>query len=222
MNVAQLIDHTLLKPDATENDIALLCEEALQYKFYSVCVNPVHIRYVVSILNSSTIGITTVVGFPLGANLSKVKSLEAQLAIADGASEIDMVMNIGALKQRDDDLVLQDILAVVQTCHERDGIVCKLILEVSLLTEEEKRRACQLAIRAGMDFVKTSTGFSSHGATVEDVELLSTVVAPHGLRVKAAGGIRTLADAERMIAAGATRIGSSNSVQIVREAQAAR
>jgi deoxyribose-phosphate aldolase len=217
--VAQLIDHTLLRPEATPADIAQLCEEARQYGFFSVCVNPAWVRQAAELLRGSTVKVCAVVGFPLGAQAPEMKALEARRALREGAHEIDMVINIGALKAGDDTLVLRDMRGVVEACRERRA-VAKVILETALLTEEEKVRACQLAVRAGAHFVKTSTGFSSGGATVEDVALMHRTVAAAGLKVKASGGIRSFAEVVRMIAAGASRIGSSASVKIVAEARA--
>lgn len=215
--VAHLIDHTLLKPDATAQQIAQLCHEAMLYNFASVCVNPTHVKLAAQLLQHSDVKVCTVVGFPLGATSAQAKALETEQAINDGATEIDMVINIGALKSNDDHLVEQDIAGVVRVAHSK-GAICKVIIETALLTQEEKVRACQLAKRAGADFVKTSTGFSSGGATIEDVALMRQTVGPN-LGVKAAGGIKTLSDAQNMIAAGATRLGASAGVKIVQEAQ---
>ncbi len=217
--VAQLIDHTLLRPEATPADIAKLCQEARQWGFFSVCVNPAWVRQAAELLRGSGVKVCAVVGFPLGAQAPEMKALETRRALREGAQEIDMVINLGALKAGDDALVLQDIRGVVEACRER-GAVAKVILETALLTEEEKARACRLAVRARAHFVKTSTGFSSGGATVEDVALMHREVAPAGLKVKASGGIRSLADVLAMIAAGASRIGSSSSVKILEEARA--
>jgi len=217
--VAKLIDHTLLKPEATRADIDRLCEEARRYRFASVCVNPTYVRQAREALRGTPVKVCCVVGFPLGAQPSESKALEARRAIREGAQEIDMVINIGALKSKDDPLVLKDIRAVVEACKEGRAL-SKVILETALLSDEEKVRACELSMKAGADYVKTSTGFSSKGATVEDVALMSRTVAPKKLGVKAAGGIRTYADLVRMVQAGATRIGASNSVKIVEEAAA--
>ena len=219
-DVARLIDHTLLKPEATRGDIKKLCGEARQYAFYSVCVNPTYVRQCRDELRGSTVKVCCVVGFPLGAQPTEVKALEARRAIREGAREIDMVINIGALRSGDDDAVLRDIRAVVEACVDGHA-ACKVILETSLLNEGEKRRGCRLAMKAGADFVKTSTGFSSGGATVEDIALMAEEVAPRRLGVKASGGIRSYADVLRMIAAGATRVGCSASVKIMEEAAAA-
>jgi len=215
--VARLIDHTLLKPEATREQIIRLCQEARQYGFASVCVNPVWVRLAAEQLADTEVTVCTVVGFPLGATLSQVKAYEARQVIAAGAAEVDMVMNIGALKSGDESLVEQDIAAVVEVCHER-GAICKVIIEAALLTDEEKVRACQLAQAAGADFVKTSTGFGPGGATVEDVALMRRTVGPQ-MGVKAAGGIRTYEAFRRMVEAGANRIGASAGVRIVEEAR---
>lgn len=217
--VAQLIDHTLLRPEATPADVSKLCEEARQYRFFSVCVNPAWVRQAAELLRGSGVKVCAVVGFPLGAQAPEMKALEARRALREGAHEIDMVINIGALKAGDDALVLKDIRGVVEACRESRAC-SKVILETALLSEEEKVRACTLSVRARADFVKTSTGFSSGGATVEDVALMHRTVAAAGLKVKASGGIRALDDVLRMTAAGAARIGSSSSVKIVEEARA--
>lgn len=217
--IAHFIDHTLLKPDATEKQIRQLCREAVKHGFASVCVNPVWVLLAARLLKRSTVKVCAVVGFPLGATTSDTKGYETVAAVSDGAREIDMVINIGALKAGDDDTVQADIEFVVALCRKARA-VCKAIIECALLADAEKVRACLLAARAGADFVKTSTGFASGGATVEDVALMSRTVRKWKLGVKAAGGIRTLADARRMIAAGATRIGTSAGVRIVEEAQA--
>jgi deoxyribose-phosphate aldolase len=211
--MAQYIDHTLLKPEATLDQIRKLCDEALKYGFASVCVNPVWIGEVAHRLRGSNSKACSVVGFPLGAATGDVKAYEARRAIFDGAREIDMVINIGALKSGLDDIVQQDIRAVVQACHQHDAI-CKVIIETALLETEEKVKACVLAKEAQADFVKTSTGFSKAGATIEDVALMRRVVGPE-LGVKAAGGIKSYEDAQKMIEAGATRIGASVGVKIV-------
>ena len=217
LNIPQLIDHTILRPDATRADIEQLCREARQHKFYSVCVNPTWVSLARQLLDGSGVKVCCVVGFPLGAQLPATKAMEARAAIRQGAKELDMVINIGALKSGDDSLVLRDIRSVVEAC--RDGSAkCKVILETSLLTNEEKARACELAVNAGADFVKTSTGFSTGGATVEDVALMSRIVRGKKLGVKASGGIRSLADLRRMVQAGATRIGTSSGIKILQEA----
>ncbi|MRR11330.1 deoxyribose-phosphate aldolase [bacterium] len=217
--VAQLIDHTLLKPDATAADVEKLCAEARQHGFFSVCVNPVFVPQVKRLLRGSAVKVCCVVGFPLGAQDSQIKLLEARKAIREGAQEVDMVINVGALKGKDDALVLKDIRGVVEAC--KDGrALSKVILETSLLTDEEKVRACELSMKAGADYVKTSTGFSSGGATAEDIALMARTVAPKKLGVKASGGVRTLADLLKMVKAGATRVGASASVKILEEARA--
>ena len=216
-HLASMIDHTLLKPEATEPQIRQLCDEAKRYGFASVCVNPTFVKLCAELLSASPVRVCTVVGFPLGATLPQVKAFETQQAVSDGATEIDMVINVGALKGGDDNLVLRDIRSVVEAC--RDGSArCKVILETSLLTNEEKGRACELAVKARADFVKTSTGFSTGGATVEDVALMSRIVREKRLGVKASGGIRSLADLRRMVQAGATRIGTSSGIKILQEA----
>jgi deoxyribose-phosphate aldolase len=217
LDIPQLIDHTILRPDATKADIEQLCREARQHKFYSVCVNPTWVSLARQLLDGSGVKVCCVVGFPLGAQPPETKAMEARAAIRQGAKEIDMVINVGALKSGDDTLVLRDIRSVVEAC--RDGSArCKVILETSLLTNEEKARACELAINARADFVKTSTGFSTGGATVEDVALMSRIVREKGLGVKASGGIRSLVDLRRMVQAGATRIGTSSGIKILQEA----
>ena len=216
-DLARYIDHTLLKPDATEEMIDRVVAEAREHGFRSVCVNPCWVRRVAAGLRGTRVLTCSVVGFPLGASLPETKGLEARRAIRDGAREIDMVINVGALKSGDDDLVLRDIRAVVEDCV--DGIaVCKVIIETALLTDDEKRRASELARQARAHFVKTSTGFSTGGATVSDVALMAEVVRGAGMEVKASGGISSYDDAKAMIEAGATRIGASASVAIVEEA----
>ncbi|HSP34476.1 MAG TPA: deoxyribose-phosphate aldolase [Thermoanaerobaculia bacterium] len=216
--VAKLIDHTMLKPEATAADIEKLCAEAAQYEFYSVCVNPAWVAKAKSLLRGTPVKICAVVGFPLGALSPEIKLLEARRAIREGAQEIDMVVNIGALKGKDDQLVARDIRGVVEVCDDGHAL-SKVILETALLTDEEKIRGCKLSMKAGADYVKTSTGFSKSGATVEDVALMARTVAPRRLGVKAAGGIRTYDALVKMVQAGATRIGSSNSIAIVEEAR---
>ena len=213
-NLAGMIDHTLLKPDATPDKIAQLCFEAKKYHFASVCVNPTHVQLCANLLRGTDVKVCTVIGFPLGATETDVKVFEAQKAIEHGATEIDMVINIGALKAGDNNVVARDISAVVEAGHARGALV-KVIIETALLTDEEKVVACLLAKEAGADFVKTSTGFSGGGATVHDVELMRRTVGPN-IGVKASGGIHTLQDAENMVRAGATRIGASAGVKIVR------
>jgi deoxyribose-phosphate aldolase len=212
--ISSMIDHTLLKPDVTPDQIAQLCYEARKYAFASVCVNPTHVRLCADLLRGSDVKVCTVVGFPLGATPSEVKVFETQKALEDGATEIDMVINIGALKSRDYELAARDIRGVVTAAHQKGALV-KVIIETSLLTREEKIAACLLAKEAGANFVKTSTGFSGGGATVEDVALMREVVGP-GIGVKASGGIHTYEEARSMVSAGATRIGASAGVEIVR------
>jgi deoxyribose-phosphate aldolase len=217
--LAQMIDHTLLRPEATAADIEKLCDEARRHGFYSVCVNPTYVPQCRTLLRGSPVKLCCVVGFPLGAQSPEIKALETRKAIREGATEIDMVINIGALKSKDEALVLRDIRAVVEAC--RDGrALSKVIFETALLTDDEKVRACELSMKAGADYVKTSTGFASGGATAEDIALMAKTVAPKKLGVKASGGIRTYDDAVRMIEAGATRIGASASVRILEEAKA--
>lgn len=214
-NVAGYIDHTLLKPEATREEIEKLCQEARAFNFASVCVNPTWVKECAYSLRGSPVKVCSVVGFPLGATLADVKAYETRRAVFDGATEIDMVINIGALKSGDDATVRRDIGAVVEAAHEGCAIV-KVIIETALLTDEEKVRACLLAKESGADFVKTSTGFSKGGATVADIELMRRAVGSE-VGVKAAGGVKDLASAREMIAAGATRIGASAGVKIVQE-----
>lgn len=211
MNAAKQIDHTLLKPVATAADIDHLCEEARKYGFFSVCINPVWVSYAKELLKGSEVKICTVIGFPLGANSSQVKAYETADALKNGADEIDMVINLGALKAKDYPAVLQDIRTVRQACL---GHILKVIIETSQLTDEEKIKACELATQAGADFVKTSTGFTGGGATVADVALLRKSIAA-SMQVKASGGVRSRADFDAMISAGAARIGTSSGVKIV-------
>ena len=212
-DVARLIDHTLLKADASQDEIAQLCYEAKTYNFASVCVNPAHVKLSAQLLKGSAVKVCTVIGFPLGASAATTKGFEAGQALRDGATELDMVINVGALKSQDYDAVLEDIATVVSVGHASNALV-KTILETALLTDEEKVIACQLARVAGADFVKTSTGFGPGGATVEDVRLMRQVVGPD-IGVKASGGVRTYEDAQAMVAAGATRLGASAGVRIV-------
>lgn len=217
-DLAHYIDHTLLKPASTEEQIRKLCAEALEYNFRSVCINPTWVSLAAGLLRGSEVLTCTVVGFPLGANESAIKAMEARRAIRNGAREIDMVINVGALKSGNDELVFRDIQAVVEDCVDGNA-VCKVILETALLSDDEKRRASELARRAGAHFVKTSTGFSTGGATVSDVALMAEVVRGAGMEVKASGGISSYSDAKAMIEAGATRLGASASIGIVREAK---
>lgn len=216
-NVARYIDHTLLKADATQDQIAQLCYEARTHHFASVCVNPANVRLCAQLLKGSDVKVCTVIGFPLGASAKSVKAYETQNAIREGATEIDMVINVGALKSRDYRAVHEDIAAVVSTAHAGNALV-KVIIETALLSDEEKVIACQLSKAANADFVKTSTGFGPGGATIEDVALMRRVVGPD-IGVKASGGVRNFADTRAMIDAGATRIGASAGVAIVSEAR---
>ena len=211
-----MIDHTLLKADASQDQIAQLCYEARTYHFASVCVNPAHVKLAAQLLKGSDVPVCTVVGFPLGATPATVKAFETQQAIRDGAREIDMVINIGALKSEDYQVVYEDIASVVRAAHAGNAIV-KVIIEAALLTDEEKVVACQLSKAAGADYVKTSTGFGPGGATSADVTLMRRVVGP-SMGIKAAGGVGSYADAQAMIAAGATRIGASAGVRITKQA----
>lgn len=215
-NYAKYIDHTLLKADATEDAIVTICEEARAYSFASVCVNPTWVKKAAEQLKGTDVKVCTVIGFPLGASTTETKAFETQNAIDNGATEIDMVINIGALRDQKYDLVQKDIEAVVNATSEE--IIVKVIIETALLTETEKRTASELAIKAGADFVKTSTGFSTGGATVEDVKLMRAVVGPK-MGVKASGGVRNFEDLQKMIEAGATRIGASSGVQIMQGLQ---
>jgi deoxyribose-phosphate aldolase len=216
--VAALIDHTLLKAEATHNGIERICREALQYRFASVCINSVFVTQVSEALRNSPVKTCVVVGFPLGANLTAVKFDEARAALDQGAQEIDVVIHIGALKAGEDAAVRGELEALTRLVHERRAIL-KVIIETALLTEEEKVRACRAARDARADFVKTSTGFSTSGATIGDVELMRREVGRE-MGVKASGGVRTLDDLLNMVDAGATRIGTSNGVKIVEEALA--
>lgn len=218
MDLAPFIDHTLLRPDATEAEIAQLCDEAREYKFYSVCVNPYWVAYAANALDGSEVKVCTVAGFPLGATPATVKRIEAQRAVNEGAAEVDMVLNIGALKSGLLSDVETDIRTVAEITHLAGGRL-KVIFETCLLTDIEKEHACRISVAAGADFVKTSTGFSKGGATVEDIALMRRMVGP-SLGVKASGGVRTYDDAVRMIEAGATRIGASASIAIVTGAPA--
>jgi deoxyribose-phosphate aldolase len=215
-DLSQYIDHTLLKPDATEDQIRQLCREASQFHFATVCINPAWVKLCASLLKGTGVGVCTVAGFPLGATPADVKAYEARRAVFDGAHEIDMVINVGFLKSGHDALVQDDICQVARVVHEGCASL-KVIIEAALLTNEEKVKACTLAKQAGADFVKTSTGFGPGGATAEDVALMRRVVGKQ-LGVKAAGGIRDLAAAQQMIAAGATRVGASAGVKILQEA----
>jgi deoxyribose-phosphate aldolase len=213
---ASLIDHTLLKPEAAEKDIRELCDEAAKFGFASVCVNPAWVKKASEFLKGTDVPVCTVIGFPLGATLPDVKAFEARRSIFNGAQEVDMVINVGALKSGDDCAVEEDIRAVVEAAHE-NGVLCKVIIETALLTDDEKVRACLASKAAGADFVKTSTGFAKGGATVEDVNLMRRTVGKD-LGVKASGGVKGIEDARKMFEAGATRIGASVGVKIAQEA----
>jgi deoxyribose-phosphate aldolase len=216
-SLADMIDHTLLKPDATSDKIAQLCFEARKYHFASVCVNPTHVKLCADLLKGSEVKVCTVIGFPLGATSAEVKAFETRDALDNGATEIDMVINIGALKAGETELVARDIRGVVEVAHAAGALV-KVIIETALLTDEEKVIACLLAKEAGANYVKTSTGFSGGGATVHDIALMRQTVGPT-LGVKASGGIHTHEEAEALVAAGATRIGASAGVKIIQASQ---
>lgn len=215
MNLNKMIDHTLLKPEATKEMIENLCKEAKEYDFKSVCVNPYWVSTAYEELRDSDVLVCTVVGFPLGATTKETKFFETDFAVQEGADEIDMVINVGALKSKQYDVVLEDIKSVVQAAN---GRTVKVIIETCLLSDEEKVKACELSMEAGANFVKTSTGFSTAGAKVEDVELMKSIVG-YNLEVKASGGIRDLDTALKMIETGATRLGVSAGVQIIKEYQ---
>lgn len=213
MNYNKMIDHTVLKADTPLETVKRICDEAMEYGFASVCINPCHVAYCADYLKDSNVNVCTVIGFPLGANTSAVKAFETKDAIANGADEIDMVMNIGALKDKNYDLVRDDVKAVVEAAN---GTLVKVILETCLLTEDEIKKACELCVEAKADYVKTSTGFSTRGATIEDVRIMKEAV--HGkAKVKAAGGVRTPADMVKIVAAGADRIGTSAGCSLVKK-----
>lgn len=214
LDILGMIDHTLLKPDATKDMIQSLCKEAKEYNFAAVCVNPYNVKTSKEILKDTDVKVATVVGFPLGANTKEVKAFETKDAINNGADEIDMVINIGALKYKDYKTVKEDIEAVVEAAKGR--AIVKVIIETCLLTDEEKVKACEIAMEAGADFVKTSTGFSTGGANIEDVKLMKSVVGDK-LGVKASGGVRELDTAKKMVEAGATRLGTSSGIKIAKE-----
>jgi len=211
-SIAKMIDHTALKANVTKDQIVTLCEEAKQYQFASVCVNPTWVETASEILTGTDVKVCTVIGFPLGANTPETKAFETKDAISNGATEIDMVINIGALKDGNLELVEKDIRAVIEAA--KGSALTKVIIETSLLTDDEKVKACEIAVRAGADFVKTSTGFSTGGATIEDIKLMRQTVGPT-IGVKASGGVRDAQGAKDMIEAGATRIGASSGVEIV-------
>ena len=214
MKLNQYIDHTLLKPEASLTQIEKLCQEAREHNFFSVCINSYYVKTCVELLKGSNVKVCTVVGFPLGASTMETKRFEAMKAIAEGAKEVDMVLNISAVKSGNWQYVLDDMSSLAQVCHQQ-GAILKVILETCLLTEEEKKKSCELAVKAGVDFVKTSTGFSTAGATIEDIKLMRSIVGPN-MGVKASGGIRNTETALAMINAGATRLGVSASVDIVK------
>lgn len=210
--IANMIDHTVLKATTTKEDVIKICNEAKEHNFFSVCINPTHIELAKKELQGSDVKVCTVIGFPLGANTPEVKAFETKDAIAKGADEVDMVINIGALKDKDYDLVERDIKAVVDAAN-KEALV-KVIIETCYLTDEEKKKACELAVKAGTDYVKTSTGFGTGGSTPEDIKLMRDTVGPQ-IGVKASGGVRCKADAEAVINSGASRIGASASIAIV-------
>ncbi|MEI2315789.1 deoxyribose-phosphate aldolase [Bacillus paramobilis] len=212
MNIAKLIDHTILKANTTKEDVMKVIEEAKEYKFASVCINPTWVNLAAEELAGHDVDVCTVIGFPLGASTTETKAFETKDAIAKGATEVDMVINVGALKDGDNEFVEKDIYEVVQAAKGK--ALVKVIIETCLLTDEEKVRACELSVKAGADFVKTSTGFSTGGATAEDIALMRKTVGPN-VGVKASGGVRTREDADKMVAAGASRVGASASVAIV-------
>ncbi|MEG2246827.1 MAG: deoxyribose-phosphate aldolase [Peptostreptococcaceae bacterium] len=212
-NIAKMIDHTVLKAVATTEDIKKICKEAKEHNFFSVCINPANIELAKKELEGSEVKVCTVIGFPLGANTSEVKAFETKDAIAKGADEVDMVINIGALKDKNYDYVLNDIKAVVDAANKK--ALVKVIIETCYLTDEEKKIACELSVKAGTDFVKTSTGFGTGGSTPEDIKLMRDVVGPN-IGVKASGGVRTQDDAKAVISAGCSRIGASASVAIAK------
>lgn len=210
-NIANMIDHTVLKAFSSKEDVIKVCKEAKEHGFFSVCINPTHIEIAKQELEGSNVKVCTVIGFPLGANTSEVKAFETKDSIAKGAHEVDMVINIGALKDKNYDLVYKDIKAVVDAAN-KEALV-KVIIETCYLTDEEKKIACELSVKAGADYVKTSTGFGTGGSTPEDIKLMRDVVGPN-VGVKASGGVRTTEDAIKVIDAGASRIGASASISI--------
>ncbi|MGV2525894.1 UNVERIFIED_CONTAM: deoxyribose-phosphate aldolase [Bacillus thuringiensis] len=212
MHIAKLIDHTILKANTTKEDVMKVIEEAKEYKFASVCINPTWVKLAAEELAGHGVDVCTVIGFPLGASTTETKAFETKDAIEKGATEVDMVINVGALKDGDNEFVEKDIYEVVQAAKGK--ALVKVIIETCLLTDEEKVRACELSVKAGADFVKTSTGFSTGGATAEDIALMRKTVGPN-VGVKASGGVRTREDADKMVAAGASRVGASASVAIV-------
>ncbi len=212
-NIASMIDHTILKAEATKEEVEKLCGEAIEYNFKAVCVNPFYVGLCKELLKESDVKVATVIGFPLGANTTEVKAFEVKNAIENGADEVDMVINIGALKNKDYEFVEKDIEEVVKAANFKAKV--KVIIETALLTREEKIKACELSMKAKADFVKTSTGFSTGGATVEDIELMKSVVGDN-LEIKASGGVRDIETAKAMIEKGATRLGTSSGVKLVK------
>ncbi|MEG0855455.1 MAG: deoxyribose-phosphate aldolase [Terrisporobacter sp.] len=210
-NIANMIDHTVLKAFSTKEDVIKVCKEAKEYGFFSVCINPTHIELAKKELEGSNVKVCTVIGFPLGANTSEVKAFETKDAIKKGAHEVDMVINIGALKDKNYELVYEDIKAVVDAANKQ--ALVKVIIETCYLTDEEKKIACELSVKAGTDYVKTSTGFATGGSTPEDIKLMRNVVGAN-IGVKASGGVRTTDDAIKVMEAGASRIGASASISI--------
>ena len=212
-SISSMIDHTILKAEATREAVKTLCDEAMEYKFAAVCVNPCHVEYCNELLKGSEVKIATVIGFPLGANTKESKAFETIDAIKNGADEVDMVINIGALKDKNYNLVKEDIESVVKAAN--GNAIVKVIIETSLLTDDEKKKVCELSLEAKADFVKTSTGFSTGGATVEDVKLMKSIVG-NNMEIKASGGVRDLETAQAMLEAGATRLGTSSGIKIVK------
>lgn len=217
-NIASMIDHTILKPEAKKEEIEVLCQEAIDYKFAAVCINPFYVSLCSDLLKDTDVKVATVIGFPLGANTTEVKVFETQDAIKNGANEIDMVINIGALKNKDYDTVKSDIEGVVKAAHAHKDVRVKVIIETALLEKEEKIKACELSMEAKADFVKTSTGFSTAGATTADIELMKSVVGDN-LEIKASGGVRDIETAKAMIEKGATRLGTSSGIKIAKETE---
>jgi len=217
-DIAKCIDHTVLKPETTAEDVKKLCAEAREYSFASVCVSPSYVPVAAKELAGCKVKVCTVVGFPSGAHMPEIKAMEARRAIRDGAEEIDMVVNVGAIKTGDDELVYRDILRVSEACEDGSAIL-KVIIETGLLTDDEKVRACELAKRARANYVKTSTGFGPGGATAEDIALMYNIVSSSGMGVKASGGVRNYETAHKMIQAGATRIGATAGIKILQQAK---
>lgn len=216
MNISSMIDHTILKAEASKEEIKKLCQEAIEYKFAAVCINPFYVKTCSDLLKGTEVKVATVIGFPLGANTTEVKVLETENAIKNGANEIDMVINVGAIKNQDYETVKKDIEEVVKAAHSHKDVIVKVIIETALLDREEKIKACELSMEAKADFVKTSTGFSTAGATTEDIALMKSVVGDN-IEIKASGGVRDLETAKAMIENGATRLGTSSGIKIARE-----